>query len=160
MHLPEAFIKQLDNLLLKFIWGFKWEKISRSKLCCNIEDGGAKMINVKQYFLALKFRWIGKLFNKDYSASWKIIKKVCLPDNLFFCVLRSSCKPSNMIVNNSISLQFSKSGLKTLKANSDASDEIKTEIKFLWLNKSVKYQNKPIFNDEFLKLVYAISTIG
>ena len=45
----------------------------------------------------------------------------------------------------------SKSTLKTLKAISDASDEIKTEIKFLWLNKSVNYQSKPIFNDEFFK---------
>ena len=70
MHLPEAFIKQLDKLMFKFILGSKWEKISRSKLCCDIEDGGNKVIDVKQYFLALKFRWIGKFFDKDYSASW------------------------------------------------------------------------------------------
>ena len=56
-----------------------------------------------------------------------------------------------MIVNNLILLQFSKSALKTLKAILDASDEIKTGTKFLWLNKRVKYQNKPIFNDEFFK---------
>ena len=76
MHSPEAFVEQLDKLTFKFIFGSNWEKISRSKLCCNIEDGGAKMIDVKQHFLALKFRWIGKLFNKDYSASWKIIENV------------------------------------------------------------------------------------
>ena len=64
MHFPEAFIKQLDKLMFKFILGSKWEKISTSKLCCNIEDGGAKRIEVKQSFLVLKFRWIGKLFNK------------------------------------------------------------------------------------------------
>ena len=56
-----------------------------------------------------------------------------------------------MIVNNLISLRFSKSKLKTLKAILDASDEIETGTKFLWLNKSVKYQNKPIFNDECFK---------
>ena len=54
-----------------------------------------------------------------------------------------------MNVNNLISLRFSKSALKTLKVFLDASDEIKTGNKFLWLNKGVKYQNKPIFNDEF-----------
>ena len=48
-------------------------------------------------------------------------------------------------------MQFSKSALKTLKAILDASNEFKTGIKFLWLNKSVKYQNKPIVNDEFFK---------
>ena len=54
-----------------------------------------------------------------------------------------------MIVNNLISLRFSKSALKTLKAILDASDEIKTGTKFFWLTKSVKYQNKPIINDKF-----------
>ena len=54
-----------------------------------------------------------------------------------------------MIVNNLISLRFSKSALKTLKVILDVFEEIKTGIKFLWLNKSVKYQNKLIFNDEF-----------
>ena len=149
IYLPEKFVKELNKLMFKFIWGSKWEKISRSKLSCSIEEGGAKMIDIKQYFLALKFRHIGKLFNKDYSASWKIIKNLCLPDNLFFCVLRSNCRPNNMIVNNLISLRFSKSSLKTLKVFLEASDEIKTGNKFLWLNKVVKYQNKPILNDEF-----------
>ena len=92
----KIWIKQLDKLLFKFIWGSKWKKINRSKLCCNIEDGRSKMIEVKQYFLALKFRWIGKLFIKDYSTSWKIIENVCLPDNLFFCALRSKCKTSTV----------------------------------------------------------------
>ena len=46
MHLPEAFVKQLDKLIFKFI-GVLNEKISRSKLCCYTEGGGAKMIAVK-----------------------------------------------------------------------------------------------------------------
>ena len=54
-HLPEAFVKQLDKLMFKFILGFNWEKISRSKLCCNIEDGRARMIDVI-IFLTLKLR--------------------------------------------------------------------------------------------------------
>ena len=33
----------------------------------------------------------------------------------------------------------------------DASDEIKTGTKTLWRKRSVKYQNKSIFNDEFFK---------
>ena len=57
-----------------------------------------------------------------------------------------------MIVNDLILLRFAKSPLKTLKAILDASDKIKTGTKFLWLNKSVKHQNKPIFNDRFLPI--------
>ena len=31
IHLPEKFVKELNKLLFKFIWGSKWEKISRVK---------------------------------------------------------------------------------------------------------------------------------
>ena len=55
MHLPEAFDKQLDKLMYKFVWGSNWEKINRAKSCCNIKDERAIMIDVKQYFLAMKF---------------------------------------------------------------------------------------------------------
>ena len=53
IHLPEKFVKELNKLMFKFIWGSKWEKIGRSKLSCSIEEGGAKRIDIKQYFLAL-----------------------------------------------------------------------------------------------------------
>ena len=84
MYLSKALVKQFHKLMLKFICGSKWKKISRSKFCCNIEDRGAKMIDVKLYFLALKLRWIGKLFNKKQVAFWKIIENTCRLDNLFF----------------------------------------------------------------------------
>ena len=32
------------------------EKIRRNKLCCSIENGGANMIDVKQYLTALKLK--------------------------------------------------------------------------------------------------------
>ena len=56
--MPQSFIKQLNKVKFRFISGFKWKKISKSKLCCNIEDGKAKIIDVKQYLPALKFKWI------------------------------------------------------------------------------------------------------
>ena len=100
-------------------------KISKSKLCCNIEDGGAKLIDIKQYFLALKFKRIGKLKQLiSIKTSWKIIEKICLPDILFLCVLCSNCKPNNMIVNNLTLLRFSERALKALKVILDASHEI------------------------------------
>ena len=49
IQLPEKFVKQLNRVLFTFIWGSKWEKIGRSQRCCSIEEGAAKMIDVKQY---------------------------------------------------------------------------------------------------------------
>ena len=35
--LPDSFMKQVNQILFKFILGSKWDKIGRSQLCCDIE---------------------------------------------------------------------------------------------------------------------------
>ena len=51
-------------------------------------------------------------------------------------------------MNNLAFLRFSKS---TLKCILKISENINTGTKFLWLNKFVKYRNKPVFYKEFFK---------
>ena len=151
IQLPQKFVKQLNRVLFAFIWGSKWEKIGRSQLCCSIEKGGAKMIDVKQYLTALKFKWIFRIFDENFVADWKTIENICLKENLLFCVLRSNCKFSSMMMNNLVFLRFSKNTLKTLKCILDISENIIPGTKFLWLNKFVKYRNKPVFYEEFFE---------
>ena len=114
-------------------------KIERSQLCCSIEEGGAKMIDVK-HLTVLKLKGFLISFNKNYVADWKTTKNIFLKDNLLFCVLRSNCKFNGMIKNNlAILLRFSKSTLKTSKCILGIAENIATETKFLWLKKFVKY---------------------
>ena len=54
------------------------------------------------------------------------------------------------MTNNLVFLRFSESTLKTLKCILDISENIIPGTKFLWLNKFVKYRNKPVFYEEFL----------
>ena len=63
--LPDSFIKQVNQILFKFVWGSEWEKIETSQLCCDIEEGGAKMINIKQHILALQFKRVVRLFDNN-----------------------------------------------------------------------------------------------
>ena len=51
-------------------------------------------------------------------------------------------------MNNLAFLRFSKS---TLKCILKISENINTGTKFLWLNKFVKYRNKPVFYKEFFE---------
>ena len=67
--LPDSFIKQVNQILFKFIWGSKWEKIGRSQLCCDIEEGGAKMIDIKQHILAPQFKEVVRLFDNNYTSA-------------------------------------------------------------------------------------------
>ena len=52
------------------------------------------------------------------------------------------------MMNSLVFLHFSKSTLKTLKCILDISENIIPGTKFLWLNKFVKYRNKPAFYEE------------
>ena len=109
------------------------------------------MIDVKQYLTALKFKWSFKIFNENFVADWKTIENICLKENLLFCVLRSNCKFSSMMMNSLVFLRFSKSTLKTMKCILDISENIIPGTKFLWLNKFVKYRNKRVFYEEFFE---------
>ena len=96
--LPDSFVNELNQILFRFIWGSKWEKISRLKLCCNIKEGGANMIDIKCHMLSIKLKWIQKLFDSIYVGAWKYIEKICLKENFFFCIVRSNLKMNNMLI--------------------------------------------------------------
>ena len=60
-------------------------------------------------------------------------------------------KMTNMMITKLAFLRFTQSTLLALKSTIDVS-EIFCDNKFLWLNKAVKYQNKPMLIEEFLKV--------
>ena len=56
-----------------------------------------------------------------------------------------------MMMNSLVFLRFSKSTLKTLKCILNISENIIPGTKLLWLNKFVKYRNKPVIYEEFFE---------
>ena len=48
------FIKRLYALIHGFIWDSKWEHISRLNLACSVKMGGAKMLHLPFFVLALQ----------------------------------------------------------------------------------------------------------
>ena len=106
------------------------------------------MIDIKQHISALQFKGVARLFNNNYASAWKTLENLCLTENLFFCILRSNVKLTNMMIAKLAFLRFTRSTLSTLKSDVNAS-EIPSGYKFFWLNKNVKYQNKPSFIKKF-----------
>ena len=48
--------------------------------------------------LSIKLKWIQKLFDSNYVSTWKYVEKMCLRENLFFCILRSNLRMNNMLI--------------------------------------------------------------
>ena len=109
------------------------------------------MIDITQHMLALQFKGVVKLFDENYTAAWKTLENLCIDENLFFSILRSNMKMTNMMITKLAFLRFTRCTLLALRSAIYVS-EIFRDNKFLWLNKAVKYQNKPMLIEEFLKV--------
>ena len=128
--LLEIFIKELNQIMYKFIWGSKWEKIGRSQLCCDVKEGGGKMIDIKQYVLSLRHNFIFKLFHNNYQSSWKSLEHRCIDENGLFYILRSNIKLNSMLIGRVVFLRFTLTTLRTLKHFCN----IDNDSKYLWFN--------------------------
>ena len=68
-YIARNFYRIPNQIMYKFIWSSEWEKVGRSQLCCDVKEGGGKMIDINHYVLALRFNFIFKLFDNNYQSS-------------------------------------------------------------------------------------------
>ena len=65
---PE-FLKDLDQLLLRFLWGGKTNKIKKKIICKSYEEGGLKMVDIHSFLATLKISWLQRLSDSSSSFS-------------------------------------------------------------------------------------------
>ena len=51
-----------NQILFKFVWDGKPDKIKRTTICHDYLESGLKMINIKKFGRALKVSWVRKIF--------------------------------------------------------------------------------------------------
>ncbi len=72
--LPNAskdFIKNVEREFFSFIWKKKPDKIKRTILYNNYENGGLKMTDYESFCYALKISWIKRLKDTNNNGFWK-----------------------------------------------------------------------------------------
>ena len=65
----EKLIKEIDNLLYKFIWDNKPDKVARKVITQKLTKGGLKMVNITNHMLAIKATWIRRLLHSQ-TTNW------------------------------------------------------------------------------------------
>ena len=58
----------MNNLLFKFLWDNKGDKIKRTEMITDFQDGGQKMLDIKEINKALKISWILKYISNDCKS--------------------------------------------------------------------------------------------
>ena len=60
---PDSILKDIEQIFYKFLWNGKKDKIKRSIIINEYEEGGLKMPNIQSFYKALKMSWLDKLLD-------------------------------------------------------------------------------------------------
>ena len=64
-------LKEINDLIFKFLWDGKRDKIKRSEMIADCGDGGQKILDIMTFNKSLKIAWIVKYISDDCKSKWK-----------------------------------------------------------------------------------------
>lgn len=68
---PQSFIKEVESLISNFIWSGNPDKIKRTSLLNNMDEGGLKVKDITTFMHSLKSTWIGR-YCSNTNGVWKV----------------------------------------------------------------------------------------
>ena len=75
---PATFLQEIDNLLTRFLWGGKINKIKKSTTYKSYDKGGLKMYNIYSSLAAFKISWLKRLENRNATDFLSLKLYSCL----------------------------------------------------------------------------------
>ena len=72
---PEKIIKEIDQRILKFLWG-KRDRIKRKSIVNKLEDGGLNMIDLRSHISAIKAVWAARIVTAPANHVWSFLPKL------------------------------------------------------------------------------------
>ena len=139
---PEAIIKELNQIGFNFIWHGKKDKVKRTAVIADYDEGGVKMIDVECFIRAQKVMWVKRL-NKAGEGSWKIYPHMLLKDRLGTHSFQ--CNTNLVELKRKMPefyYQLFEAWDKT-KENSEE-DPFKIRREIIWFNKKIKIRSREI----------------
>ena len=73
-------LDEINNIFYKFLWDGKGDKIKRSIMISDYENGGLRMLDLNSFNKALKLSWVRKYLNENNSGKWKLLFDFQLED--------------------------------------------------------------------------------
>ena len=75
---PMTFFAEVQQLLFRFLWNNKNDKIKRSLLYNDYHEGGLKMPHLLSFNHAMKITWVKRYLDESNTSKWKIFFKMAL----------------------------------------------------------------------------------
>ena len=137
---PQAIISKVNTAIYNFIWNGKTDKVKRTFLEQEYEDGGLKMLDFGTMVKGAKVKWIKRYLSCE-DIAWKVMfEQFCGKVNL------------NVFLRSNFDINELPEGIPSYYAESirhwsDLKLKQTEEFEpFLWYNKNIKIGNKSIYS--------------
>ncbi len=149
--LPDGFIKKVNVILYKYIWGNS-EKIKRQVCINNLSKGGLGMIDLQSHFEALKASWINRIYDGS-NLSWAVMPNYYI--NKVTCGLLGEMNFKSVKAFphlKDIPLFYQEVILSYAKCQNQNIIQTKNDFfnECLWGNCNFKFKNRCLFDVDFI----------
>ena len=150
---PESFINNIEKLLFQFIWDNKPDKIKRSIIINEIEEGGLKLTHMTSQCEAIKATWIQRLLNEENTGKWKLFMQIELDKIGGPLIWKFNFKKDEKNLLANISNPFLKDMVKSWSnlhfSNPKSYDDVLNQ--YLWHNSFIKVNNETVYYKSWVK---------
>ena len=136
---PKEVIKQLNQLLFKFLWKGV-DKVTRLSAINEYENGGLKMIDFETMVKSLRLAWLKRIFGENDGA-WKSYIQQILKQSGGFCLFRCNYDVKDIPIRS----QFYTELLQWWSKFRIEFDAEKDWQNIIWNNKDIRINNKSVF---------------
>jgi len=149
---PEYVIKRATDIVYKFIWNGKKDKIKRLTLIGDYCEGGLRAPDVQSLFTSLKARWVYRIHN-DTGSNWSVLP------HRFFNQYGNSLLKMNIVkissLPGSIPLFYEQVITSWIQCGGCYSKDPKTfsEVRkqLIWGNKFICFRGKPLLYKHWME---------
>ena len=150
LQLPYDVQKQIDSMIFKFLWKTSTnktgvEKIKRSTLCLDTDEGGISMILVETQQKVMLLKWLHRLILKKYSKHFKLIDIILKPVGGLEYFLLSSTNSASFKGLDKIKSKYWQTAMSAwLDLDKSTLDNNNKHAIPLFNNNQITYKNKPL----------------
>lgn len=151
LNLPINIQKEIDNLIFKFLWKTNTnktgvEKIKRTTLCLDTNQGGISMISIEIQQKVMLLKWLHKLNLKQETTHFKIVNEMFKPLGGLTYLINCSTNLTNFKGLDKIDSQYWQHTIKAwLDIDKSAIGVNNEQCINIFNNNLILYKNKPIY---------------
>ena len=70
--IANTYSKEIQSLIMRFIWRGRPPKVAKETLCQNAKEGGLNAVDVERFSVALRLNWVRRIVT-EIDSPWRVL---------------------------------------------------------------------------------------